>query len=1239
MPINDFFSKFCQINVSVSSSNGLENIYVDEGKPCIVNSPLDHIHITGRFKDVRRTIIHCSSKSGYSGIAIVFQNITSGITIKYLTFRNCHGNLTADVTTMPYQNQKVYYILKSNQSGALYFSNCSNILIQDLAFIYDSGIMIALINTAAVIERVNTSAGSYKLHVCNDEEVSRNISTSGIFIYYHGESYQSKSINITHLNATGNKDYSYFNKTCHYYNSNLGDLKSSYNIPVVGLAAVTIIFVQQSFAPKVYIKNSRIESNLGIMSSGMLILYLHIDEYAYSSCVVMDSVDFNRNLLNSMDESSVCTGSALQVGVFYNGKLKAQSKNGWNTTGIVLQMKNSKVTNHNITAVRIAARESPYNIKILFQNVSFENNQYDNYGIAIVAEGIYGLSTSVARLQIVMDQVTAINNSVQLEPFKTDSIINVPMTISGVFVFTNIDTVVINGTSAKSDCNNSAYYSYSQNHASVFVGIGTDFQLNNSLCFYNNIATSGAAFHLSSFSHLFISCNASINFVRNNASTVGGAIATTSNSNAGTMCLIQLPKEENYTMIFKDNYAKLGGLAIYGGPLYQCQQIAKAATFHMTDVYFGPQFKIDNSGSHQCRHRQVQSVPWKVVFCNKSQQYINVYPGSVIRLNITVVDVIKCQTPSKVYIYFNTKLNVSTNVSSASFDLRPGKCYNTCNNYSDTCNTVPLTIYSTGYGSVNLGLATESNNPTLVQKLMIKKCPTGFDLSSNKCECSKFIKSMMQKYAHTNISCEIQDVSISRNNYFWMGMIDNKTLGFSAICPLGYCTSTKSFSINDDLPKHMCVQHRTGKICGSCETNYSVVFGRNTCHKCSSLSLLNILGIAVLGIVLVIIMYSLQLTLDKGTVGGVIFYANTLIIGIFYSHDIKHSDYGYHVTYVYLINLSINFKLCFFNGMTEVVKVGFKFIFPIYIWLLVCIIVIVSRYSTRISNLTSKRSVQVLTTLVHLSLARFLLTVMEIFAFVQLHLENGKTEVVWLASGDVPYGKTIGHICLLVVATITVLILIPYLLMTSLAPYCYGCYIVNRFKPVFDSIYAPYKTSKRYWYGVRQMLLVFFYVSFAVSTGENKVEELATIKVWILAIFAILQLFLRPFRSPWIHCIDSFYMVLLVAMGFVAFNIFNNSNTWPWITLNVLLQLGFAVLICIIVYHILLALNLITPLTMKWAILKWRITRMFSENQELSMTVQRSDEYMNIMGSNDHHSNSNRLRESLLSDRHFPFRR
>ena len=103
-----------------------------------------------------------------------------------------------------------------------------------------------------------------------------------------------------------------------------------------------------------------------------------------------------------------------------------------------------------------------------------------------------------------------------------------------------------------------------------------------------------------------------------------------------------------------------------------------------------------------------------------------------------------------------------------------------------------------------------------------------------------------------------------------------------------------------------------------------------------------------------------------------------------------------------LLNLELGFELCFYKGMRMSTKTGLQFMFPIYLWLFVLIMSLISRFSNKFANLTVNYSVQVLSTLHYLSFSKLLLTIIDIFIPTSVYTPN-ETLTVWYSDGNVSY--------------------------------------------------------------------------------------------------------------------------------------------------------------------------------------------------------------------------------------------
>ena len=74
--------------------------------------------------------------------------------------------------------------------------------------------------------------------------------------------------------------------------------------------------------------------------------------------------------------------------------------------------------------------------------------------------------------------------------------------------------------------------------------------------------------------------------------------------------------------------------------------------------------------------------------------------------------------------------------------------------------------------------------------------------------------------------------------------------------------------------------------------------------------------------------------------------------------------------FIALLNMGHGIETRFVNGMDAYIQTWLQFIFPFYIWMVVGVIIYLSRHSTTIVKLMGPSAVSVLATLVLLSYAK-----------------------------------------------------------------------------------------------------------------------------------------------------------------------------------------------------------------------------------------------------------------------------
>ena len=167
-------------------------------------------------------------------------------------------------------------------------------------------------------------------------------------------------------------------------------------------------------------------------------------------------------------------------------------------------------------------------------------------------------------------------------------------------------------------------------------------------------------------------------------------------------------------------------------------------------------------------------------------------------------------------------------------------------------------------------------------------------------------------------------------------------------------------------------------------------------------------------------------------------------------------------------------------------KVWLQFVFPLYVWVLIGVIIVVSHHSVQVTRWLGNDPVSVLATLILLSYTMLLHTILMALSFTHIQVSDGSRFSVWLYNGNVQYlsGK---HIPLFLFALLAFFLLfVPYtfVLIAShlLLPYSRYRFMSwidnNRVKYFLRSYYAPLKDKRRSWIGILlairfSLLLVF----------------------------------------------------------------------------------------------------------------------------------------------------------------------
>ena len=204
------------------------------------------------------------------------------------------------------------------------------------------------------------------------------------------------------------------------------------------------------------------------------------------------------------------------------------------------------------------------------------------------------------------------------------------------------------------------------------------------------------------------------------------------------------------------------------------------------------------------------------------------------------------------------------------------------------------------------------------------------------------------------------------------------------------------------------------------------MFGTSQCKQCSNYYLFLLIVFTFAGIALILFLFISNFTVANGNINGLIFYANIESInGPVFFPSYEPTKYVYVLTS--FLNLDLGIEVCFYNGMDDYAKMWLQLIFPIYLIFIATLLIITSRYSTRIQRLTAHRALPVLATLFLLSYTKILRTVSSVlFSYSTItSLPSKNTTLVWSVDTEVQlFG--LNFIVLFIVCLVLFLILLPF---------------------------------------------------------------------------------------------------------------------------------------------------------------------------------------------------------------------
>ena len=727
---------------------------------------------------------------------------------------------------------------------------------------------------------------------------------------------------------------------------------------------------------------------------------------------------------------------------------------------------------------------------------------------------------------------------------------------------------------------------------------GCTLSIKSNAIFIGNTADQGGAISfVNDGAELMVYPDYTLYFIRNHADTAGGALEVDDPYACyfSPECFISFATAssnsiENVSLVFVNNSAGQEGSVLYGGELNKCI------------LYY--------SGNDTNCNKQVYSKNAAETFLNNISHIIS--KGNVSDISSTTVRICLCDE--------NNVPNCSVNGFRVPNDLFPGQLFNVTlvglgqGNHSmpsrilsqfiddeslsvtitpavqsinSTCTTVTYRAYlsysDADARNIYISFNLYHDNPcqSLVEGVQVQlnfiPCPPGFVLRGQKCDCDRWLQTFTQ-------NCYIDNLSVEHTkNNFWISLDSNRTgLFFTRFgCPLDFCKiPPTNVTLYNPNSQSLCDFNRSGVLCGSCMDSLSLALGSLHCIACSNLYILLIVPFALAGVALVAIILLLRLTVDVGTINGLLFYANIIQANhqAFFPRSIN-----FFTIFISWLNLDLGIETCFYDGLTFYEYSWLQFLFPFYIWLLITLIIVVSHYSLTVAEyLGNFNPVAVLATLFLMSYGKILQAIITPLSWGYLtHVDPTEHHLaIWLYDGNIGFFTEQGHIVLAVFAILTLLCLfLPYTFILLCGHYLQACSHrirlfswINKIKPFLDAYHAPYRSNGRYWTGLLLVTRGGLFVIFAVNAvGSDSFNILAICSVAT----ALLALKRQVYESCYIDAVESSFLLNLSVLSVATIYIRENGlgNASQAILSGLSVGIAFVTFLGIFLFHIICQLK------------------------------------------------------------------
>ena len=690
-----------------------------------------------------------------------------------------------------------------------------------------------------------------------------------------------------------------------------------------------------------------------------------------------------------------------------------------------------------------------------------------------------------------------------------------------------------------------------------------------------------------------ISANHSvIEFTSNRATRHGGALYVDDETNPDICTAVNVQNatsanecfSKSVFLNFLDNSAGESGSNLFGGLLDRCKvNSTRFEESESENITQGLANFLTSSNIKETQLDTISSHPVRLCFCREGRPDCN-YQRNTVQVNRGKTFSLQAIAYNQIHNPVNSIIHCSLNSSAGGLDMGQG-----IQKIHEVCTELNFTLFSPeSYVKLKMSVEGPCNISGISEhSVMIKintcNCPIGFEISNDieeSCDCT--CANVLQSYVRTQ--CDLNTQSIIRKDSFWISYFNDSNSSGYVIhphCPYDYChTPEKNVSINLNVPNGadtQCASHRSGTLCGRCESGYSVSLGSSACLRCPpcwpALLVTIVIVFILSGIGLVALLMVLNLTVAIGTLNAIIFYAN--IVAANKSALFSTSEVSFASVFISWLNFDLGFNTCFFKGMDTYIKTWFQLAFPAYIIILVAVTIRLSYHFKSFGNLIGmKDPVATLATLILLSYAKLLQTIITAFSSAILDYPNNSKVSVWLPDATVGY-LTFKHAVLFIAAILILLAGLVYTILLFSWQWFLCCprkrvkWITNiKLSSFFETYHIPYTSKHRYWTGLLLFVRVIIYLVSAFNPSGDPRITLFTTAVIMICLYLYMTMFgIRLYKTWLINVMETITYFNITIVSIATWYMLDSDTKHQNIITNISVAITFIQLLLIISYH------------------------------------------------------------------------